>query len=84
MPEVGIRVALNRSTLDDRDRVAQKDAVGYVVGHIYDADIVALDHRSADGRRRIVIVEPGAARPVVVAHPGKSRRTKPRRQDEVD
>ena len=79
MPEVGTRVALNFEVHDLDDAPVPKDAVGRVIGHMGDLEVVDLDH-GVDyvGQRRVVIWAARAFRPVQVSHPGKARRSRPR------
>lgn len=85
MANVGERVALNREMLDTEGGVAHANEVGLVFGHMGNRPLVELDHGETYlGDKRVVLCDPGDIRVVRVAHPGKARRSKPRRSDEVD
>lgn len=82
MMVMGDRVALNKATLDSENKPVYANEVGIVVGHVRDLTIVSLDHgQNSKGGRRIATVPDGMIRLVRVAHPGKARRTRPRRYD---
>lgn len=82
MIETGTRVALNFDVVDTENNPVKANEVGMVIGHMADLEVVELDHlRNYLGDPRVVIWAARAFRSVVVAHPGKPRRTKPRRQE---
>lgn len=81
---VGDRVALNFTLLDTEGRPARVNDVGMVIGHMGELPLVELDHgESSVGGRRVVVWEQRAFRLVRVAHPGKPRRSRPRK-GEID
>lgn len=76
-------MALNKATLDTENQHVYANEVGIVVGHVRDRVLVSLDHgRSSRDTNRIVSVPQSLIRQVRVAHPGKARRSKPRRNDD--
>jgi len=80
---VGDRVALNRSTLDTNNEHVYANEVGIVIGHVRDMAIVSLDHRlkTTTAKHRLVSVPESMIRLVRVSHPGKARRSRPRRKE---